>query len=261
MPQRFLRPGIRTSERWNKTSFRAQSLFIGIMTLVDDFGRYDGRSRLLHGEIFGLRDDVKAQQTAAALNELCRNRLIRHYIVNGKEYLQVCLWNERSRSETSKYPEPPQETAAERSENLLPSPSPSSLASVPRQRSNGSVEPATLQQWMDELGKDDTYQGINVKREYGKMTNWCRANRVTPTRRRFVNWLNRVDRPIVPDKPKALDKSTLSVAPEFREWALKQYPAKATEIKTWKTWAEVPQPLRTEWHREAKSQLTDVLTA
>ncbi len=263
MPQRFLRPGIRTSEAWNKTSFRAQGLYIGIMTLVDDFGRYDGRSRLLHGEIFGLRDDVKPQQTAAALNELCRNRLIHHYLVDGKEYLQVTRWTERARSETSRYPTPPQESAAERSENL-PSESKSEssfLAISHRQRSNGSVEPAALQDWIEELRKDETYKGIDIKREFGKMTQWCKQNRVNATRRRFVNWLNRVDRPMTLDKPKTLNKSTLPVAPEFHEWAIKQYPDKTDEIRRWKTWAEVPQPLREEWWREGKSQLTDVLTA
>ena len=28
------------------------------------------------------------------------------------------------------------------------------------------------------------------------MSEWCRANRKEPTRRRFVNWLNRTDRPV-----------------------------------------------------------------
>lgn len=263
MPQRFLRPGIRTSEAWNKASFRAQSLYIGILTLVDDFGRYDGRYRLLHAEIFGLRDDVRAQQTAADYEELCRLKLVRHYVVDGKEYLQVLRWQERARVEKSKFPDPPHESAADRSKAQQTA---SSLASIsspvyPRQRQIGSGEPAALQDWVEELKKDDTYKGIDVQRELGKMINWCKAHKMNPTRRRFVNWLNRVDRPIQADKPKALDKSQLPIAPEFITWALKQYPAKASDIKTWKTWADVPQPLRSEWWREGKSQITDVLTA
>ena len=107
MPQRFLRPEIRTSERWNETSFGAQSLYVGLMTLVDDFGRYDGRAKLIHGEVFILRNDVKPQQTAAWLNELHERDLIQLFEIDGKMFLQISRWKERSRSEMSRFPEPP----------------------------------------------------------------------------------------------------------------------------------------------------------
>ena len=83
------------------------------MTLVDDFGRYDGRAALLHGECFALRNDVKPQQTAALLRELHDRDLIMLYVSGGKEYLQVQQWQERTRSEHSRYPDP-QDSAAER---------------------------------------------------------------------------------------------------------------------------------------------------
>jgi hypothetical protein len=108
------------------------------MTLVDDFGRYDGRAALLHGECFSLRNDRKPQRTAALLQELHAVGLIQLYAHEGKEYLQVLRWQERSRCEKSKYPEPtviPQDSAADRREKTLPSPSPSPsplvIASVP----------------------------------------------------------------------------------------------------------------------------------
>src|SRR4051794_12930640 len=98
MPQRFLRPGIRTSATWNSTSFAAQGLYVSILTLVDDFGRYDGRAALLHGECFALRNDVKPQRTAALLQELHEVGLIQLYQHEGKDYLQVLRWQERSRT-------------------------------------------------------------------------------------------------------------------------------------------------------------------
>lgn len=131
MPQRFLRPGIRTSGRWNRASFIAQSLYISIMTMVDDFGRYDARPRLLHGECFSLRDDVKPQQTAAALSELATCDLIQLYEFEGKEYLQVLQWHERARSEASKFPDPPQHSAGNRS---IPQEKDASLAISPRHK-------------------------------------------------------------------------------------------------------------------------------
>lgn len=111
MPQRFLRPGITTSDAWNAVSFEAQSLYIRIMTIVDDFGRCDARVPILHGQCFALRPDIKLQRTAALRSELHENGLIRIYIVNSKEFLQVLKWEERIRAAESKFPEPPIDTA------------------------------------------------------------------------------------------------------------------------------------------------------
>lgn len=125
MPQRFLRPGIRTSDAWNRTSFGAQSLYIAILTLVDDFGRYDARVPILHGECFALRPVIKPQRTAAFRSELQRMGLIRVYSVEGKEYLQVTKWHEHARGIRSRFPDEilnPQESAADRSVPLPPSP-------------------------------------------------------------------------------------------------------------------------------------------
>lgn len=47
--------------------------------------------------------------------------------------------------------------------------------------------------WISELSRDPTYRGINVRNEFGKMQRWCEQNRKQPTKRRFVNWLNRAE--------------------------------------------------------------------
>jgi hypothetical protein len=128
MPQRFLRPGITTSEAWNRASWFEQSFFIRLLTLVDDEGRYDGRIPILHAHCFALRSDVTPQQTAAARSALLSLGLIGVYTVDGKEYLQVAKWQERVRTR-SKWPaspdSKPQRSAAIRCDPLLPSPSPS----------------------------------------------------------------------------------------------------------------------------------------
>ncbi len=263
MPQRFLRPGITTSKRWNRCDWPTQSLYLRLITLVDDYGRYEADPELIRSHAFPFGDAVgkiiPLTTIVRMLRTLADSNLLILYVFNGGEYMQLLRWHERARS-SSKYPEPPPEQLTTIDNNCLP-PSPSPLAISHRHRPNGSSEPATLQGLIEELGKDPTYKGIDVQREYGKMSNWCKAHKVQPTQRRFINWLNRVDRPMTSDKPKTLNKSTLPVAPEFHEWAIKQYPDKTDEIRRWKTWAEVPQPLREEWWREGKSQLTDVLTA
>jgi hypothetical protein len=106
MPQRFLRPGITDSEHWNKCSFEAQSFYIRLMTLVDDWGRFDGRVPILHGSCFALRPDIDLQHTAALRSEMQTNNLIEVYEIEGKEYVQMLRWHERTRGTKSKWPNP-----------------------------------------------------------------------------------------------------------------------------------------------------------
>lgn len=47
-----------------------------------------------------------------------------------------------------------------------------------------------------EFENDATYDGINVRNQWGRMAAWCRTNHKHPTKRRFINWLHRVDVPI-----------------------------------------------------------------
>ena len=51
-------------------------------------------------------------------------------------------------------------------------------------------------EWLESLKANPTYVGIDVGLQYGKMVAWCDVNRKQPTRRRFVNWLNRADKPL-----------------------------------------------------------------
>jgi hypothetical protein len=52
--------------------------------------------------------------------------------------------------------------------------------------------------WLKTLEADPAYAGMDVPREYAKMRRWCQANNRQPTRRRFVNWMNRCERPMTP---------------------------------------------------------------
>lgn len=52
-------------------------------------------------------------------------------------------------------------------------------------------------EWLNELKNDEAYRGINVYIEHSKCVRWCKENNAKPTRKRFINWLNRIDRPLV----------------------------------------------------------------
>ena len=61
---------------------------------------------------------------------------------------------------------------------------------------NGSRPTFDLEKFLSDLEKDRTYAGINIREQYGKMLRWCEVNKKQPTQRRFINWLNRTDRPL-----------------------------------------------------------------
>ncbi len=57
---------------------------------------------------------------------------------------------------------------------------------------NGLVD----SEWIASLKSDKTYAGVDVDRELGKMHQWCKIRQLTPSRRRFINWLNRAEKPM-----------------------------------------------------------------
>lgn len=105
MPQRFLKPGITTSLKWNACTWMAQSFYIRLLTLVDDYGRYEAHPRLLRSLAFPLSEDLRTEQVLALMKELQAQQLAHFYKAGEKEYLQLTGWSERARAETSRYPE------------------------------------------------------------------------------------------------------------------------------------------------------------
>ena len=51
-------------------------------------------------------------------------------------------------------------------------------------------------EWLKTLSNDPTYAGLNIDIEFGKMRNWCEVRKKLVSRRRFVSWLHRADRPM-----------------------------------------------------------------
>lgn len=154
MPQRFLRPGIRTSPRWNAVSHRAARLYVAILTLVDDYGRYDGRPAVLWADAFAVWNDqnpespVSRQETAADCQQLAAECLVEFYEVDGRTFLQVTQWQERARNK-SRWPDKRLPMAAETCQNLPPSPSIIDHRSSPSP--NGSGE--SVSELLTEVGK------------------------------------------------------------------------------------------------------------
>lgn len=113
MPTRILRDGINESDAVNALSEAAEILYRRLFSVVDDFGRFDGRASIIRGRCFGLQlDRWPAERIEQCLIECSRTRsapdkpaLVTLYEHDGKKYLQINNFGQRER--TPKYPAPP----------------------------------------------------------------------------------------------------------------------------------------------------------
>jgi hypothetical protein len=107
MPNRILRDGILDSKRVSELSPAAELFYRKLLSLVDDYGRYESDSDLLRGKLYLRRPSVTVQDVEEFLSEcaLGPNPLVVLYTADSKEYLQVVNFQQQER--TKKYPDPP----------------------------------------------------------------------------------------------------------------------------------------------------------
>lgn len=107
MPNRILREGILDSERVNALSFPAEVFYRRLMSIVDDFGRFDARISILRGRLYALKlDTVREADITRWITECEKASLIVLYQCNSKPYLSLSNFGE-PRAKDSKYPPPP----------------------------------------------------------------------------------------------------------------------------------------------------------
>lgn len=107
MPDRIVRAGILSSEAINTLSWAGEVFYRRLISVVDDFGRYDARPAMLRSQLYPLRvDHVSDSDIGKLLTECVNAGLIRAYQVSGRPYLEVQKFSQRVRSE-SKWPDPP----------------------------------------------------------------------------------------------------------------------------------------------------------
>lgn len=105
MPNRIIREGITTSEPLAMVSYEAECLFYRLMVVADDFGAFDGRAVIVRAKCLPLRDSTVAQVTEW-LRELAEHSLIVQYESEGKPYLAIPKFRQRTRANSAKYPLP-----------------------------------------------------------------------------------------------------------------------------------------------------------
>jgi hypothetical protein len=105
MPNRIIREGILTSPKLAKLGWAEEGLYYRLMVVADDFGAFDGRAVIVRAKCLPLRDSTVAQVTEW-LRELAEHSLIVQYESEGKPYLAIPKFRQRTRANSAKYPLP-----------------------------------------------------------------------------------------------------------------------------------------------------------
>lgn len=116
MPSRILKESIQKSPSLAELSDAAERLWHRLVTVVDDFGRFDGEAEVILSVCFSRRPKgwtrAKVVSALAELEKPCAVDglpLIFLYTSGGRMYLQVTKAREhiQQRAKASKYPAPP----------------------------------------------------------------------------------------------------------------------------------------------------------
>lgn len=107
MPVRLLREGILDSDAVCSLTFPAEVFYRRLMSVVDDFGRFDGRAAVLRSRLYPLQiDKVREADIERWIAECVKSGLIALYSVSGKPYILFRKLGD-PRAKESKWPAPP----------------------------------------------------------------------------------------------------------------------------------------------------------
>lgn len=113
MPNRILREGIIDSRAFNSLTDDAQLFYYRLMSIVDDFGRFEADPELLRVKLFGRSLDrwplTRVSQSLADVSGVLTDDghpLVTVYCVSSKMFLQINKFQQRIRAEKSKCPSP-----------------------------------------------------------------------------------------------------------------------------------------------------------
>ena len=106
MPNRVLYSTLLTSAKVNRLDSFDFELYIRLLLVADDFGRYSGSPVRIARSCWPDREDVTSKKVIPILQTLSKVGLIVTYTVDDEPYLEVTGWHQRSRQTESKFPSP-----------------------------------------------------------------------------------------------------------------------------------------------------------
>lgn len=107
MPNRIIREGWIESEAIHALSAEAERFFLRLCLRADDFGRYHANHVLLRSNLFPLHDSIDVKRVHSWVEECARAGLLDVYECQGKRFLLIRKFDQRTRAAKSKFPEPP----------------------------------------------------------------------------------------------------------------------------------------------------------
>ena len=118
MPNRILKESICRSEEIDSLSWFQEVLFYRLIVVCDDFGRFDGRTKIIKASCFPLKS-VTEKDIDKALGKLSAVGLVRVYEIQGRPYLQLVTWSTHQtiRNQKSKYPAYPSDLQVPKKES------------------------------------------------------------------------------------------------------------------------------------------------
>lgn len=107
MPNRILREGILTSEPVAALTWEEEVFYRRIMSVVDDFGRFNANSKLLRAACYPLQlEKVSDADIGKWLRATEKAGLVSVYPApDGKRYLELSKFRQQVRAKASKYPQ------------------------------------------------------------------------------------------------------------------------------------------------------------
>lgn len=108
MANRVIRDGILDSERVNQLTWPGEVFYRRLMSIVDDFGRGDGRIPIMRSKLYPLKlDKVAEADIVKWMKECSEAGLISCYQVENKPYFEILGFDQTVRIKKPKYPENP----------------------------------------------------------------------------------------------------------------------------------------------------------
>jgi hypothetical protein len=109
MPDRIVREGLISSDVINRLDWPARWMYVGLILVHDDFGRFDARPSYLRARVYpGMIDRVREADVSRWLAACQSAGAIALYEIDAKPYGVVLKVRSKPRARHSKYPQPPQ---------------------------------------------------------------------------------------------------------------------------------------------------------
>jgi hypothetical protein len=112
MPNRIIRENILTSDAVCSLKWDEEVFYRRLMSVVDDYGRFENRPELLRAKCYPLQvDQVRVADITRWIAACVKAGILLEYCVDGRRYLQITKFGQQIRT-ASKYPDPPSNDGA-----------------------------------------------------------------------------------------------------------------------------------------------------